>query len=487
MKKPLSFLGCFVLILLFFKTIAYAGAVNQYEAEVLEAAKGQFEYDGKLYKVDKSYIEKLSDYLASDEVDLSEEDKDQILASVNNYIITGVTEGFLMPTGDAPPAIEPSAESAVEAATEPVREPIMESTLAPTPELSSIPTSDPTAPAPEVFAGITMAPPAIPGVQNGDSNNYIEETDTSTGVAAINQVKPAAVESNGNVFGVDSKYVVLITIGIAALIAIGFIIIKSFITGSTSYKHRVFHSDLLEAGRFMDIHTHILPGVDDGSSNMEETQKMLSLAIDQRIGSIIATPHYACGAKNTSARRLHEIRDQVHAEAVKLDTGFQLYLGNELFYSESIVEALQSKEALTLAGSRYILVEFSPSEEYRTLFRGLGNLVRAGYAPILAHMERYQCLEKKAEQVFDIIELGCYIQINCSCLIGGSVNRKANYFCDLINRGLIHFIASDCHNSKVRTPGFAAALEALRNKVDEETLERVLIENPRKIIENVYI
>ncbi len=498
MKHLLRSLVVMFVIILAPATAAYAGTINDNEAEVLEAAKGQFEYDGKFYEVDDAYLEKLSDFLASEEVDLSEEDKDQILAMVNDYIITGVAEGYLVPIDAVPseeqgtvpsekPGSKPSTTPIIEPASTPTAAPAAESASTPATasaaELSPTPSTQPTS---TPVVETTITPTAIPEVTVEDDSN-INNNNATAAVTAGDSSGTATAEGNRNILGIDPKYLVLIALGIAALIVIGFIITKNFIIGNTSHKHGAFHGASFISGGYTDIHTHILPGVDDGASNMEETQKMLKLAVDQGISAIIATPHFVCGAKNTSARRLHEIMDQVRTEAVKLDAGFQLSLGNELFYSESIIEALQSKEALTLAGSRYVLVEFSPGEEYRTLYRGLGNLVRAGYAPILAHMERYQCLDKKIERILEIIELGCYIQINCTCLIGGSFHRKANYFYDLMNQGLIHFIATDCHDSIVRTPRMASAVDALRSKVDEEILERILIENPRKIIQNIFI
>lgn len=241
------------------------------------------------------------------------------------------------------------------------------------------------------------------------------------------------------------------------------------------------------ANGYIDIHAHILPGVDDGSGSMEETIRMLKIALEQGIGTIIATPHYIAGAKNTPTEQLQNIRDEVQSEAEKLDKNLKILLGNELYYSDSILEALKTKEALTLAGSRYVLVEFSVGEDYKTLYRGLGDLVRAGYAPVLAHVERYASLYKRDDLMNELIESGCYIQMNSSSLIGGILDFDAAYHRKLFKQGMIHFIGSDCHDQKIRIPKMRLAAEAVQKKNDEASVNKVFFENPNNILANTYI
>lgn len=238
---------------------------------------------------------------------------------------------------------------------------------------------------------------------------------------------------------------------------------------------------------YYDIHAHILPGVDDGSHSMEETIRMLQLALNQGIRTIIATPHYIAGSTNASPAKLEAIRSQVQDEAYKLNKDLKILLGNELYYSDSIVDALKKKEALTLAQSRYALVEFAVGDTFERIFRGMSELVRAGYAPILAHVERYRCLNKREDLISDLIELGCYIQMNSGSLLGGIFNSEANYNRGLLSNGMVHLVGSDCHDDKVRTPVMDQAVRALRKKCDESLIERIFMNNPLNILENTYI
>ncbi|WMJ85809.1 CpsB/CapC family capsule biosynthesis tyrosine phosphatase [Anaerocolumna sp. MB42-C2] len=238
---------------------------------------------------------------------------------------------------------------------------------------------------------------------------------------------------------------------------------------------------------FIDIHTHILPGVDDGAENLVQTIEMLQQAKQQGIKTIIATPHYTCGGRNKPATTLLELQEQVQMEAARHDIEIQILPGNELYYSDGILKALETGEALTLAASRYVLVEFSPSEAYQTLYRGLGQLILAGYVPILAHVERYLCLNKKEERIKDVINLGACIQMNGASLLGGFFNREAAYNKKLVRAGLVHFIASDCHNTGHRPPLMKDIYKNLEKSFDASLLQRIFLENPMKILDDKYI
>lgn len=241
-----------------------------------------------------------------------------------------------------------------------------------------------------------------------------------------------------------------------------------------------------QRGEYFDIHSHILPDVDDGSPDMETTLQMLRQAMEENICTMIATPHYIAGRKNTPVAELMRIRDQVQDEAQKMNKDFRLLLGNELFYSESILDALKRGEALTLAGSRYVLVEFGFNEEYRNIYKGMGNLVNAGYIPILAHIERYKCLRRKIDLLEELIELGCCLQMNSNSLLG-NLFTDAAYNRQLVYRRLVHFIGSDCHDNKVRVPKMKAVAEIFQKKKEITRIDLLLRDNPSKILENSYL
>lgn len=239
--------------------------------------------------------------------------------------------------------------------------------------------------------------------------------------------------------------------------------------------------------KYIDIHTHILPGVDDGSPNMEETVRMLKQAYEQDIRTIIATPHFIAGKNNMPVEQLRIIRDRVQEEAYKLDSEFEILLGNELYYSDSVIAELQAGRALTLAGSSYVLVEFNIGVSYDKLIKAIGELYRTGYIPVLAHAERYLCLYHKEYMYSSLVDSGCYIQMNADSLKGGIFNSDAAFNLKMVKRQLVHFIGSDCHDADRRKPAIMTAVKALGKKCDEELINRICIDNPAKVTVNSYI
>lgn len=238
---------------------------------------------------------------------------------------------------------------------------------------------------------------------------------------------------------------------------------------------------------YFDIHSHILPGVDDGASTMSLTRRMLKIAASEQITAIIATPHYICGKKNPDSDYLEELRCKVQEAAADINKEFKIYLGNEIYYSESVIEDLKCGRALTLAKSRYVLVEFPTNEKYKAIYHGIGNLIRNGYMPILAHTERYISLQGRNDLIEELIKAGCYIQVNCKSITGSIVNLEAFYLRKLINKGLIHFISSDCHSDRSRAPIMETAVKYLIKSCDKDITDKILYENPAKILENTYI
>lgn len=238
---------------------------------------------------------------------------------------------------------------------------------------------------------------------------------------------------------------------------------------------------------YIDIHSHILPGIDDGAKNIEETIGIVKKAVEQGIKTMIATPHYQCGGNNVEVSKLIELRDEVQEKAAKIDKDFRIYIGNELMYSDSIIDDVKAKKALTLADSRYVLVEFSTRYSYESIYKGMRKFIVAGYSPIIAHVERYECFRKRDELIVELIELGCYIQMNSSSLVGGVLSIEAKRRRKLVQGGIVHLIASDCHDMNYRVPLMKDIVKNLIKKTDNKIMEDIFIYNPRKILENKYI
>lgn len=236
---------------------------------------------------------------------------------------------------------------------------------------------------------------------------------------------------------------------------------------------------------YTDIHSHLLPGIDDGSSSMAETVELIKMAAEQGIRTIIATPHYS--GRSADTEQVRKLTGRVQQEAEKIDKRIRIFPGSETFYEDGCQEAIMENRACTLADSRYVLIEFRPGESYQRIYSGMQNFILEGYYPVIAHMERYQCLWKKKERIISLITLGCYMQVNAGSLMGGIFNSEASYLKKLISEGLIHFIGSDCHNQNDRRPVMEDCLNGLKKKIMDQAMEHIVHVNPNKIIENKFI
>jgi protein-tyrosine phosphatase len=238
---------------------------------------------------------------------------------------------------------------------------------------------------------------------------------------------------------------------------------------------------------WIDIHCHILPEVDDGAQSLQQTIRMLLIAHEEGIRHIIATPHYRVGLPNPSLDVLQLKLELVRQEARKIDSNFTIDLGNELYYSQDILEHLNKKQALTLAKTRYVLVEFQVTETFKTLRAGLHNLLINGYLPVLAHLERYECLYHNYKGINELLELGVYLQMNISSVLGNIANRRTAFCRKLIGKGYIHFISTDSHSDLVRAPRMRQGVDVIRKKYGDESLYQLLAANATKMLNNQYI
>lgn len=209
----------------------------------------------------------------------------------------------------------------------------------------------------------------------------------------------------------------------------------------------------------IDVHAHLLPGADDGASDWEEAGWMLNCAYEQGIRAVIATPHYSHGQETDRLRRKAR---RLAGEAGKIAPDFKVYLGQEILYFDSMVERLKEGHALTLAGSRYVLVEFMPRAPYGRIYQGIRKLMLAGYHPVVAHVERYDALRVDG-QIEELAGTGCMMQMNYKSLLGGIFDRNARWCRRQVLEGRVGLLGTDAHHRDHRTPEIAASLRWLES------------------------
>lgn len=234
--------------------------------------------------------------------------------------------------------------------------------------------------------------------------------------------------------------------------------------------------------KIIDIHAHVIPGVDDGARNIEEAYKMLRMASRQGIRTVIVTPHYS---RKNDLPGLGELTRRLQEEIREYEPEFTLYTGQETYYHDGLVERLRQKKAYTMADSSYVLVEFEEEAAFPEVLRGIRALVNAGYIPILAHMERYPCLRGKG-LMEELAGNGCIFQMNYDSLTErGFRHRMEVSWCRRqVKSGQIKLLGTDMHRLDYRPPEIKDALKWLEKYVEAQLLDAMVYQNPLRIINN---
>ena len=171
---------------------------------------------------------------------------------------------------------------------------------------------------------------------------------------------------------------------------------------------------------YIDMHCHILPGVDDGAKDLAETKKMLEIAYAEGIRCIIATPHHHPHRGKAPAEKLRERAKLVREAAHEIDERFRVYLGTEVYFGQDVADKLKEGKILSMNRREYVLVEFPPSQTYSYIRQGIQQLQFAGYEVILAHVERYHCIAENVELAEELYDMGVNLQVNADSITGGS-------------------------------------------------------------------
>jgi len=229
----------------------------------------------------------------------------------------------------------------------------------------------------------------------------------------------------------------------------------------------------------IDIHSHIIPCMDDGAVSVEEAVQMATEAEKNGVKKIICTPHFISGRYENEnlGENFRLLKEKLMDAGVEVE----LYLGNEVMFSAESFEAIKDGRVQTLAGSRYLLVEVFMLSKV-VLSKGIELLVEMGYIPILAHIERYGDLDLHFFR--SLCEKGALFQCNLGSLRNQRLRNKMEKF---LNAGIVDFFASDAHNTRYRTYSIEEDIRQLKNLVGAERAEILLYENAEKVIRNEEI
>ena len=225
-----------------------------------------------------------------------------------------------------------------------------------------------------------------------------------------------------------------------------------------------------------DIHCHLIPGVDDGAQDLEETRRLLRMEYEQGVRNIIATPHYRDQMFDTPIRT---IRSQF-ALVEKCVQEFNQELAKE----DRMRRMLDEGRVSTMADSGYVLVEFSGNAEYSYIEDRLRSLIIVGYRPIIAHVERCDNIWGDLGMLRDLVQMGAYMQVNADSILGKSGFYTKRFCRKLMKEDLLHFVGSDCHDSRYRICRTGEAYRKVASKMGQEYADKIFIENPSAIVKN---
>lgn len=235
-----------------------------------------------------------------------------------------------------------------------------------------------------------------------------------------------------------------------------------------------------------DVHSHILPGLDDGPSSEKQALLMLQEARRQGIRRIIATPHYSAFYKNDDPDLIRRKCREIESLAAAHDIRVNIYPGQEILYSDEVPDMLSAGRLLTLADSRYVLIEFYPQAPRSLITHAVREVMRRGFLPVLAHAERYRALNEP-ERFAELAEQGVYVQMNFRQAGGKWYNGMTRRCRKLLKEGCVHFLGTDMHNMSARKPETKGALCWMKRHLEKEYISRLTRGNAEKILSDKKI
>ena len=244
---------------------------------------------------------------------------------------------------------------------------------------------------------------------------------------------------------------------------------------------------------FVDLHCHLLPGIDDGSSSIVETVEMLRLAHRRGTRGIVATPHafqpmFAAFSTMELIGAFSRMTDEMSDLARQAQHSFlremDVRLGAENLVTPDFQEALKKRKILTLNGSRYLLVEFPSFMPFPLVESSVEQILGHGLIPVLAHVERYEFSYRLPASLEQLKQRGCVIQINAEVFDRRRSGEVLEFALSMARSGVLDVIASDGHDLRGRPPVLHGAFELLSREFPEATLETWMSANPSRILAN---
>lgn len=230
----------------------------------------------------------------------------------------------------------------------------------------------------------------------------------------------------------------------------------------------------------VDVHCHLLFGVDDGAKTLKDSVDMLEVAVGQGITDIILTPHYRHGTFPYNGDTIRKHFLQLQLESTK--RGVHLHLGCEYHVNREIIPNLEQRRVLPLAQSEYVLTEYAHESEESYVCEMSMELLSHGYIPVIAHVERYACFRKNIQLCRELRRQGVWIQTNADAVLGKDGFATKRFCKHLLDQNLVDVIASDSHDTTKRRNHLGECYDYVAKRYGAAMADRLMDANPRKII-----
>lgn len=238
----------------------------------------------------------------------------------------------------------------------------------------------------------------------------------------------------------------------------------------------------------IDLHSHILFQIDDGADSIEESLSLIREAVDYGVTDIVLTPHFILGSYDTNNEEKWKLFSLLKKEVEKENIPIRLYLGNEVFAENRLLEFLEKGYITTLHQTKYMLFEVPRFDVYQGLSQVVFELQSHDIVPILAHPERYKMIWDNPNVATTLKEQGVLFQVNLGSFVGIYGDKVKECAILLLKHSMVDFISSDIHHIKHSHYKRLNEVKLILKKyISEEEITKLLVTNPGKVLKNEEI
>ena len=237
----------------------------------------------------------------------------------------------------------------------------------------------------------------------------------------------------------------------------------------------------------IDVHSHILPNIDDGSRSIDETFNLIKEAKEAGFEGIICTSHYMENYYETDRPEREVWINAIHENLKNKNIEMNLYLGNEIYMSDNIIKLLEDGKATTMNDTSYVLFELPLTVEPMNLYDMVYEMQQYKIVPILAHPERYSFVQTDPELIYDLIDKGVLMQANYGSIVGQYGKKAQMIVQKFLENNMIHMLGTDAHRQNTIYPKIPEILVELKSLIGEEKLNELTTINPELVINNKRI